>query len=67
LFFLRVLQRQKNRLQVKLDNEQIMASALPLLSVRILELAKQQGELQLNRSSKPQAKVAVQLRQGSNN
>jgi Fic family protein len=45
LFFLRVLQRQKNRLQVKLDNEQIMASALPLLSVRILELAKQQGRV----------------------
>jgi Fic family protein len=45
LFFLRILQRQKNRLQVKLDNEQIMASALPLLSVRILELAKQQGRV----------------------
>jgi Fic family protein len=45
LFFLRVLQRQKNRLQTKLDQEQIMASTLPLLSVRILELAKTQGRV----------------------
>jgi Fic family protein len=45
LFFLRVLQRQKNRLQTKLDQERIMASTLPLLSVRILELAKAQGRV----------------------
>ncbi len=45
LFFLRVLQRQKNRLQTKLDNEQIMAASLPLLSVQILELAKAQGRV----------------------
>jgi Fic family protein len=45
LFFLRVLQRQKTRLQTKLDNKQIMAASLPLLSVRILELAKEQGRV----------------------
>jgi Fic family protein len=45
VFFLRVLQRQKNRLQTKLDTEQIMASTLPLLSIRILELAKQHGRV----------------------
>jgi Fic family protein len=45
LFFLRVLQRQKNRLQTKLDNEKIMASSLPVLSVRILELTKEQGRV----------------------
>ena len=45
LFFLRVLQRQKNRLQTKLDTEQIMAATLPLLSVRILELAKEHGRV----------------------
>jgi Fic family protein len=45
LFFLRVLQRQKTRLQTKLDNEQIMAASLPLLSVRILELVKEQGRV----------------------
>ena len=45
LFFLRVLQRQKNRLQTKIDNERMMASTLPLLSVRILELAKEHGRV----------------------
>jgi Fic family protein len=41
LFFLRALQRQKIRLQAKLENERIMASTLPTLSVRILELVKE--------------------------
>jgi Fic family protein len=41
LFFLRTLQRQKIRLQAKLENERIMASTLPTLSVRILELVKE--------------------------
>lgn len=45
LFFLRTLQRQKNRLQAKLANEKIMASTLPALSVSILELAKAQGRV----------------------
>jgi Fic family protein len=45
LFFLRALQRQKNRLQVKLDREQIMTAALPALSVQILELAKERGRV----------------------
>jgi predicted HTH transcriptional regulator len=45
VFFLRVLQRQKNRLQTKLDTEKIMASTLPLLSIRILELAKEHGRV----------------------
>jgi Fic family protein len=45
LFFLRAIQRQKNRLQTKLDIEKIMTSTLPLLSVRILELAKEHGRV----------------------
>jgi Fic family protein len=45
LFFLRTLQRQKNRLQTKLDNEKLMAAALPALSVQILELAKEHGRV----------------------
>jgi Fic family protein len=45
IFFLRVLQRQKNRLQIKLDTERIMAATLPLLSVSILELAKEHGRV----------------------
>ncbi|WP_019499508.1 Fic family protein [Pseudanabaena sp. PCC 6802] len=45
LFFLRALQRQKVRLQTKLESERIMASTLPTLSVRILELAKEHGRV----------------------
>ena len=45
LFFLRALHRQKRRLQAKLENEKIMAAALPVLSVRILELAKEHGRV----------------------
>jgi Fic family protein len=45
LFFLRALQRQKNRLQVKLEQEKIMAAALPALSVKILELAQAHGQV----------------------
>jgi predicted HTH transcriptional regulator len=42
---LQPIDRQKNRLQTKLDTENIMASMLPLLSVRILELAKEHGRV----------------------
>jgi Fic family protein len=45
LFFMRTLQRQKNRLQVKLDREKILSTALPALSVQILELAKERGRV----------------------
>ncbi len=45
LFLLRALQRQKNRLQVKMDNEKLMASTLPALSVSILELARAHGRV----------------------
>jgi Fic family protein len=45
LFFLRALQRQKNRLQLKMDNEKLMASTLPALSVSILELAREHGRV----------------------
>jgi Fic family protein len=45
VFFLRALQRQKNRLQTKIDTEKIMAATLPLLAVRILELAKEHGRV----------------------
>ncbi len=45
LFFLRSLKRQKDRLAVKLEREQIMQSYLPELSVKILELAKEHGRI----------------------
>lgn len=44
-FFLRALQRQKQRLEKKMDRERVMLAALPELSVRIVELAREHGRV----------------------
>lgn len=44
-FFLRALQRQKQRLEKKMDRERIMLAALPELSVLILEAAREHGRV----------------------
>ncbi len=45
LFFLRVLQKQKQRLEAKLDQESLLIGPLPELSVQILELARSRGRI----------------------
>lgn len=45
LFFLRALQRQKARLEAKVAREQAWGTALPALSVQILELAREHGRV----------------------
>ena len=45
LFFLRALQRQKARLEAKVAREQAWRTALPALSVQILELAREHGRV----------------------
>ena len=45
MYFLRALQRQKVRLEAKIEREKILVEALPELSVHILELAKEHGRL----------------------
>ena len=45
LFFLRALQRQKARLESKLERERIVAENLPELSIRILEITRERGRL----------------------
>ncbi len=45
LFFLRAMQKQMRRLEVKVEREQLITGALPALSVKILELAKEQGRI----------------------
>ncbi len=45
LFFLRALQRQKARLEEKVAREQAWGTALPPLSVQILELARGHGRV----------------------
>ena len=44
-YFLRALQQQKRRLETKIERERIMVDTLPELSIRILELAKDQGKI----------------------
>ncbi|MGH8547174.1 MAG: Fic family protein [Methylococcales bacterium] len=44
-YILRALQRQKQRLENKIEREPIMIDALPELSVQILELVEAQGRL----------------------
>lgn len=45
IFFLRSLKRQKDRLETKLEQEKIMRSSLPELSVTILKLTKDYGRI----------------------
>ncbi len=47
-FFLQCLQRQKRHLEVKLEREKILLRALSVLSVKILELLKLHGHLQIS-------------------
>jgi Fic family protein len=44
-FFLRALQRQKQRLERKMERERIMLAQMPELSVMILELAREHGRV----------------------
>ena len=44
-YFLRALQQQKRRLEKKIERERIMVSVLPELSLKIFELAKEQGRI----------------------
>ena len=45
LFFLRAMQRQKQRLEQKVAREQLWEPALPALSVQILEMAREHGRI----------------------
>ena len=45
VYFLRVLQQQKNGLEKKIERERIVIDTLPELSVQILELAKEHGKI----------------------
>jgi Fic family protein len=51
-FFLRALQRQKQRLEKKMERERIMLGDLPELSVVILELAREHGRITVAEAAK---------------
>jgi predicted ArsR family transcriptional regulator len=46
-YFLRALHKQKQRLEAKIARENILLENLPALSVQILELAKEHGQLRI--------------------
>ena len=45
IYFLRALQKQKTRLEAKIQREKILVETLPELSVLIIELAKDHGRM----------------------
>ncbi|MEE9342734.1 MAG: Fic family protein [Gammaproteobacteria bacterium] len=45
LYFLKVLQKQKQRLNSKIERERLLVGKLPELSIAILELAKDHGQI----------------------
>lgn len=45
VFFLRAMQKQKQRLETKVERENILRASMPELATRILELITQHGEL----------------------
>jgi len=45
MFFLKALQQQKARLEIKLERENILRATLPELSQQILEIAKSKGRI----------------------
>jgi len=51
IFFLRTLQKQKSRLQIKLDREKILVAALPKISLQIIDIAKQHGSVTVSEAS----------------
>lgn len=48
LFFLRALQQQKARLEIKIEREKLLLGQLPKLSMEILELAKSRGRVTIS-------------------
>lgn len=45
IYFLKALQQQKQRLQTKIERERLMVNTLPALSLQILQLASEHGNL----------------------
>ncbi len=52
LFFLRALQRQKQRLNKRIERERLVLGDLPALSVRIVELVRERGRITVAEAAK---------------
>ena len=44
-YFLSALKEQKNRLEKKIEKEQILSGSLPELSMKIIEIAREHGRI----------------------
>jgi len=44
-FFLQTMQKQKSKLQTKLEREKILVESLPEISLKIIDIAKQHGRV----------------------
>lgn len=51
-FFLRALEQQKNRLAAKVERERIVLAAIPRLSLRIVEFAREHGGITMGEAAK---------------
>ncbi|MBF0106719.1 MAG: Fic family protein [Deltaproteobacteria bacterium] len=52
IYFLNALKEQKDRLEKKIEKEQILAGALPELSIKILEIAREHGKVTVGEAVK---------------
>ena len=51
-YFLKTLKGQKNRLEKKIEEEQILAGSLPELSIKIIEIAREHGRIAVSEAVK---------------
>ena len=51
-YFLNALKEQKNRLEKKIEREQILAGSMPELSIKIIEIAREHGRITVNEAVK---------------
>jgi len=61
-FFLEALSKQKNKLEGKIQREQLILGDLPKLSVQILEIAREHGRVTLNDAAKMTASLALRAK-----
>ena len=51
-YFLNALKEQKNRLEKKIEKEQILAGSLPELSIKIIEIVREHGRITVGKAVK---------------
>lgn len=52
IYFLSALKEQKNRLEKKIEKEQILSGSLPELSIKIIEIVREHGRITVGEAVK---------------